>query len=51
VIIDVILPCLNESPALPWVPEKMPAGFRPLVVDNRPTDGSGELAWSLGAGA
>jgi len=49
VIIDVILPCLNEAPALPWVLEKMPAGFRPIVVDNRSTDGSGELARSLGA--
>jgi glycosyltransferase involved in cell wall biosynthesis len=49
VIIDVILPCLNEAPALPWVLGKMPAGFRPIVVDNRSTDGSGELARSLGA--
>jgi glycosyltransferase involved in cell wall biosynthesis len=49
VIVDVILPCLNEAPALPWVMEKMPAGFRPLVVDNGSVDGSGELARSLGA--
>jgi glycosyltransferase involved in cell wall biosynthesis len=27
----------------------MPAGFRPVVVDNGSTDGSGELARSLGA--
>jgi glycosyltransferase involved in cell wall biosynthesis len=27
----------------------MPAGFRPIVVDNRSTDGSGEVARSLGA--
>ena len=25
---DVILPCLNEAPALPWVLGRMPAGFR-----------------------
>jgi dTDP-L-rhamnose 4-epimerase len=34
---------------LPWVLEKIPDGFRPIVVDNRSTDGSGELARSLGA--
>jgi glycosyltransferase involved in cell wall biosynthesis len=49
VIVDVILPCLNEAPALPWIMEKMPVGFRPVVVDNGSTDGSGELARSLGA--
>lgn len=48
-IVDVILPCLNEAPALPWILERMPAGFRPIVVDNCSTDGSGELASSLGA--
>jgi glycosyltransferase involved in cell wall biosynthesis len=49
VTVDVILPCLNEAPALPWVLDRMPAGFRPIVVDNCSTDGSGELARSLGA--
>jgi glycosyltransferase involved in cell wall biosynthesis len=48
-IVDVILPCLNEAPALPWVLMRMPDGFRPIVVDNCSTDGSGELARSLGA--
>ena len=46
---DVILPCLDEAPALPWVLERMPAGFRAIVVDNGSTDGSGSLARSLGA--
>jgi glycosyltransferase involved in cell wall biosynthesis len=46
---DVILPVLNERDALPWVLERMPAGYTPLVVDNGSTDGSGELAASLGA--
>ena len=48
-IVDVILPCLNEAPALPWILDRMPDGFRPIVVDNRSTDGSGELARALGA--
>jgi glycosyltransferase involved in cell wall biosynthesis len=49
VIVDVILPCLTEAPALPWILGRMPAGFRPIVVDNRFTDGSGAIARSLGA--
>jgi glycosyltransferase involved in cell wall biosynthesis len=48
VTVDVILPCLNEAAALPWVLGRMPAGFRPIVVDNGSTDGSGALARSLG---
>jgi glycosyltransferase involved in cell wall biosynthesis len=46
---DVILPVLNEAAALPWVLERVPAGFRPIVVDNGSTDRSGELAARLGA--
>ena len=46
---DVVLPVLNERGALPWVLERMPAGYAPIVVDNGSTDGSGELASSLGA--
>jgi dTDP-L-rhamnose 4-epimerase len=46
---DVILPVLNERAAIPWVLERMPDGFTPIVVDNGSTDGSGELAASLGA--
>jgi dTDP-L-rhamnose 4-epimerase len=46
---DVILPVLNERGALPWVLERMPDGYAPLVVDNGSTDGSGALAASLGA--
>ena len=46
---DVILPVLNERDAIPWVLERMPAGYAPIVVDNGSTDGSGELAASLGA--
>jgi glycosyltransferase involved in cell wall biosynthesis len=42
--VDVILPCLDEAPALPWVLGRMPAGFRAIVVDNGSTDGSERLA-------
>lgn len=45
----MIFPCLNEASALPWILDKMPAGFRPIVVDNGSTDGSGDVARSLGA--
>jgi len=49
VSVDVILPCLDEAAALPWVLGRMPAGMRPLVVDNGSTDGSAEIARRLGA--
>jgi glycosyltransferase involved in cell wall biosynthesis len=47
--VDVILPCLNEAAALPWVLARIPDGWRALVVDNGSTDGSPELARELGA--
>jgi glycosyltransferase involved in cell wall biosynthesis len=46
---DVVLPVLNEREAIPWVLDRMPAGFAPIVVDNGSTDGSGALAASHGA--
>jgi glycosyltransferase involved in cell wall biosynthesis len=46
---EVVLPVLDEREALPWVLERMPAGYEPIVVDNGSTDGSGALAASLGA--
>jgi glycosyltransferase involved in cell wall biosynthesis len=48
-LVDVVLPCLNERGALPWVLARMPEGYRAIVVDNGSTDGSAELAASLGA--
>lgn len=45
----MILPCLNEAEALPWVIERIPPGWRAIVVDNGSTDGSAELARGLGA--
>jgi glycosyltransferase involved in cell wall biosynthesis len=46
---DVVLPCLNEAAALPWVLSRIPAGYRAIVADNGSTDGSAELAERLGA--
>ncbi|MCB5291939.1 glycosyltransferase family 2 protein [Arthrobacter sp. SO3] len=48
-VVDVVLPCLNERGALPWVLSRVPEGYRAIVVDNGSTDGSAELAASLGA--
>ncbi|MFJ9669013.1 glycosyltransferase family 2 protein [Streptomyces sp. NPDC101219] len=47
--VDVVLPCLNEAAALPWVLERIPPGWRALVVDNGSTDGSPEVARAYGA--
>ena len=48
-MVDVILPVLDEAQALPGVLSLLPPGFAPLVVDNGSTDGSGDVARSLGA--
>src|SRR4051794_17091731 len=48
-LIDVVLPCLDEAAAIPWVMARMPASARAIVVDNGSTDGSAPLARSLGA--
>lgn len=48
-VIDVVLPCLNEEGALPWLLTRMPAGYRPIVADNGSTDDSARIATSLGA--
>ena len=47
--VDVVLPCLDEAAALPWVLERMPPGCRAIVVDNGSTDGSPEIARNHGA--
>ena len=46
---DVIIPVLNEAAALPALLAAMPPGYRPVVVDNGSTDGSGEIARTAGA--
>lgn len=48
-LVDVVLPVLDEAEALPWVLERLPAGYRAIVADNGSTDGSGQLAARLGA--
>ncbi|WP_432144020.1 glycosyltransferase family 2 protein [Streptomyces sp. bgisy084] len=48
-LVDVVLPCLDEAAALPWVLSRIPAGWRAIVVDNGSTDGSAEVARNLGA--
>lgn len=45
----MVLPCLNEAEALPWVLDRMPDGFRALVVDNASTDDSARVAADRGA--
>ncbi len=47
--VDLVLPCLDEAAALPWVLDRLPPGVRPIVVDNGSTDGSAALAARLGA--
>jgi hypothetical protein len=44
---DVILPVLDEAAAIPGVLAAMPAGYRPIVVDNGSADGSAEIAADL----
>jgi glycosyltransferase involved in cell wall biosynthesis len=46
---DVVIPVLDEAAALPALLAAMPAGYRPLVVDNGSTDGSGDIARARGA--
>jgi len=46
---DIVLPCLDEAEALPWVLGRIPAGWRAIVVDNGSADGSADLARDLGA--
>lgn len=48
-MIDVVLPCLDEAAALPWVLGRLPGGYRAIVADNGSADGSPEVASSLGA--
>ena len=46
---QVVLPVLDEAEAIPWVLERMPSGFEPIVADNGSSDGSAQLARRLGA--
>jgi glycosyltransferase involved in cell wall biosynthesis len=46
---EVVLPCLDEAGALPWVLSRLPAGYRAIVADNGSTDGSAQIAAEHGA--
>jgi glycosyltransferase involved in cell wall biosynthesis len=48
-VTDVVLPCLNEAAALPWILTRMPPGYRAIVADNGSDDGSAEVAAQHGA--
>lgn len=48
-VIDVVLPVLNEAAALPTVLRGIPSGYRPIVVDNGSSDGSAAVARAHGA--
>jgi glycosyltransferase involved in cell wall biosynthesis len=48
-LVDIVLPCLNEEGALPWVLSHLPEGYRAIVVDNGSTDRSAEVASAAGA--
>jgi len=46
---DVIVPVLNEAAAIGGLIAAMPPGYRPIVVDNGSSDGSGDIARAAGA--
>ena len=46
---DVVLPCLDEAAALPWVLTRLPPGYCAIVADNGSTDGSADVARAHGA--
>lgn len=48
-LVDVVLPCLDEAAALPWVLSRLPEGYRAIVVDNGSTDDSAAVARAHGA--
>src|SRR5207237_10530149 len=47
--VGVVLPCLDEAAALPWVLSRIPGGYRAIVADNGSTDGSPAIAARYGA--
>jgi glycosyltransferase involved in cell wall biosynthesis len=48
-VVDLILPVLDEAEAIPAVLAAVPAGLRPIVVDNGSDDGSATIAAEHGA--
>ncbi len=49
IVVDIVLPCLDEAAALPWVLDRIPANARAIVVDNGSRDGSARIAARRGA--
>ncbi len=47
--VEVVLPCLDEAEGLAWLLPRLPAGVTAVVADNGSTDGSADVARSLGA--
>lgn len=47
--VDIVLPCLDEAQALPWVLARIPPSARAIVVDNGSIDGSAWIARDGGA--
>ncbi len=47
--VDVVLPCLDEVEAIPFVLSRMPTGYHPIVVDNGSSDGTALVAAEMGA--
>ena len=48
-VCDIVIPCRDEASAIPLVLAAVPQGFRPIVVDNGSSDGTGTVARRLGA--
>ncbi|GGF30704.1 glycosyl transferase [Marmoricola endophyticus] len=46
---DIVLPCRDEAAALPALIALVPEGYGVVVVDNGSSDGTAEVAASLGA--
>ncbi len=49
IVLDVVLPCLDEEQAMRWVLDRIPAGAHAIVVDNGSTDASTKIAADYGA--
>ncbi len=47
--VTLVLPCLNEAGALPWILSRLPTGVTAVVADNGSTDGSQAVAAEHGA--
>jgi glycosyltransferase involved in cell wall biosynthesis len=48
-VVDVVLPCLDEAAALPWLLDQLAPGHRAIVVDNGSSDDSSAIAAAAGA--